>query len=382
MSKLSVIIVNYRVKHYLDQCVHSVKKALAGLDADIWVVDNCSGDDSVECIKKWHPDIHIIENDENLGFSRANNQAIRQSSSDYVLLLNPDTVVGENVLAQCVSFLDQHPHAGALGVKMLSAEGCFARESRRGVPTPLTAFFKMSGLCSLFPKNRWFGRYYMGYLDLDKTCQIEIVSGAFMMLNRKAIEKVGLLDEDFFMYGEDIDLSYRLLKGGYKNYYLPISIIHYKGESTVKSSYRYVYVFYEAMLIFFRKHFGNYDIFLSYAIKSAIYFRGVLAYVQMQTNRALKMCRKETVVKHTYCFSMHKSAACWKEQILQLLKKKNLRGSICVYDPSKVTYAEAIREIEQQKCKSSNRKEISFIYPSRQILITSSKVYEWNNSKA
>lgn len=171
---------------------------------------------------------------------------------------------------------------------MLGANGKPAPESRRGLPSPMVAFYKMMGLCSRFPQHRSFGHYYMGYLPWDKPAKIEVVSGAFCMIRREALLKVGLLDEDFFMYGEDIDLSYRILKGGYQNYYLPVDILHYKGESTQKSSFRYVHVFYEAMLIFFRKHYSGMSHLLSIPVKFAIYARASVAFTQMMTAKIRK----------------------------------------------------------------------------------------------
>ena len=255
--KLSVVIVNYNVKHYLWQCVHAVMSATKGMDADVWVVDNASTDGSETYLTSSFPQLHWVGNTENVGFARANNQAIRLSAAQYVLLLNPDTIVGEEVLRQAVAFMDAHPEAGGLGVQMLNRDGSFARESRRGVPTPLTAFYKMTGLSTLFPKSPRFGRYYMQYLDVNEAAQIEIISGAFCMLRREALDQVGLLDEDYFMYGEDIDLSYRLLQGGWQNWYAPLNILHYKGESTQKTSFRYVQNFYNVMLIFFNKHLAH-----------------------------------------------------------------------------------------------------------------------------
>ena len=241
--KLSVIIVSYNVRHYLAQCIDSVLRATRQMEAEVWVVDNCSTDGTVAFLRDLFPSVHYIENGENVGFARANNQAIRQSTGEYVLLLNPDTFVGEDVLRSCTDFLDQHPEAGATGTMMLNRDGTFARESRRGVPTPATAFYKVTGLCSLFPRSPRFGRYYMGHLDPEKTAEIEIISGAFFMLRRTALQQVGLLSEDYFMYGEDIDLSYSLLLAGWKNFYQPLPILHYKGESTVKTSFRYVHSF-------------------------------------------------------------------------------------------------------------------------------------------
>ena len=266
--KLSVVIVSYNVRELLTACIDSVVKASEGIDAEVFVVDNKSADDTVEVISRDYPWVHLINNKENLGFSKANNIAIRQSEGEYVLLLNPDTVVAEGTLRGVVEFMDQHPEAGGAGVRMHNADGTLAPESRRAVPTPLVAARKMLG----FTK-----RYYMSNLPWDKPGKIEVVSGAFMMLRRKAIDQVGLLDEDFFMYGEDIDLSYRLLKGGWQNWYLPLDIIHYKGQSTQKSDFRYVHVFYQAMLIFFRKHYSHLSIFFTLPVKVAIYFRASLA---------------------------------------------------------------------------------------------------------
>lgn len=293
--KLSVIIVNYNVKYYLDQCIRSVLRAfvLMHTPAEIIVVDNHSADGSVDYLEKRYPQmlypmVRFVRSAHNLGFARANNIAIRQSRGEYVLLLNPDTIVGEDTLKASVDFMDAHEDAGAVGVRMLGAQGRRAMESRRGLPTPMVSFFKMLGFCNRWPHHRLFGKYYMGYLPWDEPCQIEVVSGAYCMLRRKALDEVGLLDEDFFMYGEDIDLSYRVLKGGYHNYYLPVDILHYKGESTQKSSFRYVHVFYEAMLIFFRKHYSGMTFLLSLPIKTAIYAKALMALVGMLSDRMRK----------------------------------------------------------------------------------------------
>lgn len=304
--KLSVIIVNYNVKYYLDQCIRSVLRAFEEMKkasssassvnedvAEIIVVDNHSADGSVDYLEQRYPQklfpmVRFVRSAHNLGFARANNIAIRQSRGEYVLLLNPDTIVGEDALKASVDFMDVHEDAGAVGVRMLGAQGRRAMESRRGLPTPMVSFFKMLGFCNRWPHHRLFGKYYMGYLPWDEPSQIEVVSGAYCMLRRKALDEVGLLDEDFFMYGEDIDLSYRVLKGGYHNYYLPVDILHYKGESTQKSSFRYVHVFYEAMLIFFRKHYSGMTFLLSLPIKTAIYAKALMALVGMLSDRMRK----------------------------------------------------------------------------------------------
>jgi len=266
--KLSVVIVSYNVRQYLTACIDSVALALKDIEGEVFVVDNNSSDDSVEVIARDYPWVHLINNIENLGFSKANNIAIRQTAGEYVLLLNPDTVVAEDTIRNVLTFMDGHPKAGAVGVKMHNADGTLAPESRRAIPTPLVAARKMLG----FTK-----RYYMSHLSWDEPGQIQVVSGAFFMIRRKALDQIGLLDEDFFMYGEDIDLSYRLLKGGWQNWYLPYSIIHYKGQSTKKSDFRYVHVFYQAMLIFFRKHYSHLSFFFTLPVKCAIYFRASLA---------------------------------------------------------------------------------------------------------
>ena len=276
---LSVIIVNYNVKHFLEQCLHSVQKATKNIAAEIFVVDNNSVDGSAELLREKFPNILLIENKENLGFSKANNQAIQQSKGRYVLLLNPDTVVEEDTFEKVIAFMDQHPEAGGLGVKMIDGKGIFLPESKRGLPTPWVAFYKIFGLSRLFPRSKVFGRYHLSFLNENEVHEVDVLAGAFMLLRREALDKVGLLDETFFMYGEDIDLSYRIQESGYRNYYFPeTTIIHYKGESTKKGSLNYVKVFYNAMVIFARKHFNarKAGVF-SLLIHLAIYFRAFLS---------------------------------------------------------------------------------------------------------
>ncbi len=279
--KLSVIIVNYNVQHFLEQCLHSVLKAAKNVSTEIFVVDNNSVDGSLAMMKSKFggSEIHLIENKKNTGFSFANNQAIKIAKGEYILLLNPDTVVEEDTFEKVIAFMDSHPDAGGLGVKMLDGRANFLPESKRGLPTPAVAFYKMIGLSKVFPKSKIFGRYHLGFLDENKTHEVDVLAGAFMLLRKTTLDKVGLLDETFFMYGEDIDLSYRIILGGYKNYYFPETrIIHYKGESTKKSSVNYVFVFYRAMVIFAQKHFSQNNAKLfSILINIAIYLRAGLA---------------------------------------------------------------------------------------------------------
>ncbi|HLW30215.1 MAG TPA: glycosyltransferase [Brumimicrobium sp.] len=277
--RISVIIVNYNVEYFLEQCLNSVFDALSSIKSEVFVVDNNSIDGSVEMVKNQFPQAILIDNKKNVGFSKANNQAIRIAKGDYILLLNPDTVVEEDTFQKCIDFMDEHPEGGGLGVRMIDGKGHFLPESKRGLPTPSVAFYKIFGFSRLFPKSKTFGKYHLGFLDEYQTNEVEILSGAFMFMRKTTLDKVGLLDEAFFMYGEDIDLSYRIIKGGYKNYYFPkTQIIHYKGESTKKSSINYVFVFYRAMVIFAEKHFSQKNAKLfSFFINLAIYFRAGIA---------------------------------------------------------------------------------------------------------
>ncbi len=263
---LSVIIVNYNVKYFLEQCLHSVKKALdfgaafhkeAVPFAEVLVVDNHSTDGSIEYLRPLFPFAKFISNHKNLGFSKANNQALQLAQGKYVLFLNPDTILPEDVFQRTIAFMEAHPNAGALGVHMVDGAGIFLKESKRGLPTPWVSFCKMSGLTALFPSSHVFSKYYMGHLNESSTHEVDVIAGAFMLASKQALNKTGGFDEQFFMYAEDIDLSYRMQKAGYVNYYYAdVSIIHFKGESTRKDA-RYVKLFYRAMQQFVRKHYRS-----------------------------------------------------------------------------------------------------------------------------
>lgn len=285
--ELSIIIVNYNVKHFLEQCIISVKKALNGIEGEIIVVDNNSVDGSLHLINEKFKDVVLISNKKNTGFSVANNQGIKIAKGENILLLNPDTVVQEDTLVKCLEFFDSHQDAGALGVKMYDGNGRFLPESKRGLPTPRVAFYKIFGLATLFPSSRVFGKYHLGYLSMNENHKVDVLSGAFMLIRRKVLDNVGLLDETFFMYGEDIDLSYRIKKAGYENYYFSkTKIIHYKGESTKKSSINYVFIFYRAMVIFAEKHFSKQHVkTFSKLINIAIYLRASIAVIQRLIKR-------------------------------------------------------------------------------------------------
>lgn len=290
MVKLSVIVVSYNVCYFLEQALLAVRTAAAhlGQSVEVFVVDNNSADNSVAMVRARFPEVILIENPDNPGFSKANNQALHRATGQYQLLLNPDTLVEEAAFQQCCAFLDAHPRGGGLGVRMLDGQGRFLPESKRGLPTPRVAFYKIFGLAWLFPRSRTFGRYHLGFLDPDQPHQVAVLSGAFMLLRRAALDQVGLLDEDYFMYGEDIDLSYRLTQGGWQNWYFPgARIIHYKGESTKRTSVNYVRVFYRAMAIFAQKHFapGRAGLFTK-LITIAIWLRAGAAVGQRLATRA------------------------------------------------------------------------------------------------
>jgi O-antigen biosynthesis protein len=279
--KLSIVIVNYNVKYFLEQCLYSVRNACKNLSVEVFVVDNNSVDGSIALVKEKFPEVILIANKSNTGFAVANNQAMRLARGEYVLLLNPDTVVQEDTFQKCLSFMDEHTDAGGLGIKMVDGKGNFLPESKRGLPTPSVAFYKIFGLAKLFPNSKKFGQYHLTYLNKNQNHSVDVLSGAFMLMRKSVLDKIGLLDETFFMYGEDIDLSYRITQAGYKNYYFSeSSIIHYKGESTKKSSVNYVIVFYKAMAIFAKKHFSSQNARLfDILIHLAIYLRATIAIV-------------------------------------------------------------------------------------------------------
>ncbi len=256
MIDISIVIVNYNVQHYLRQTLLSVRAAAGALNLECFVVDNASSDDSVAMLKQAFPELNLIASKENLGFSKGNNLALRQAKGKYILLLNPDTILTEDCLVKCRDFMDAHPEAGALGPKMIDGSGKFLPESKRGFPSPSVAFYKAFGLSKLFKHSPRFNRYHMGHVSTDETVPVDVLAGAFMFIRKEVLDKIGLLDERFFMYGEDIDMSYRIKEAGYENYYYPEAlIIHFKGESTKKGSMNYVRVFYQAMILFADKHF-------------------------------------------------------------------------------------------------------------------------------
>ena len=285
--ELTVVIVNYRVKYLLEQTLRSVEQAMQGLTGEIIVVDNLSGDDSIAFSRERHPHVTYIENQENVGFARANNQAIMQARGEYTLILNPDTIITPRCLQEGIQWMTTHPKCGAIGARMMDGNGVFLPESKRSFPTPWVSFCKIFGLSKLFPRSPWFAKYHLRYLsDLEPQC-VDILSGAYMLCRTNLLQQLGGFDEDFFMYGEDIDLSYRIVKAGYQNWFLPTPMIHYKGESTHKDSMRYVRIFYDAMLIFYRKHFPRFNVIFYPIIKLGVIVRASMAMAKRLIKRLI-----------------------------------------------------------------------------------------------
>ncbi|MBN1894459.1 glycosyltransferase [bacterium] len=276
MIALSVILVNYNVKRYLEQALLSIRKALEGISSEVIVVDNASSDGSVSMLRARFPDVILIENRENAGFARANNQALKRASGKTVCLINPDTLVREDTFSKCLDYLARHPETGMVGCKILNPDGSLQLACRRSFPTPWVAFTKVTGLSALFPKTRLFGKYNLTYLNPDQEAQVDAISGSFMMARRKAVDEAGFLDEDFFMYGEDLDWCYRFVQKGWKISYIPdTQIIHYKGRSTQEASFDGIRLFYQAMSLFVAKHFPRgWSIIPRRLLMAGIWLRG------------------------------------------------------------------------------------------------------------
>jgi len=292
---LSIIIVNYNVKYFLEQCLCSVEKAIAYdvqlIDStEIWVVDNHSSDGSFEYLQYKFHGVRFLVNNENTGFAKANNQALALATGKYILFLNPDTIIAEDTISICLSTMKTHRNIGAAGVRMIDGGGSFLKESKRGFPSMWTSFCKLSGLTALFPHSKLFASYYLGHLKENENSKVNVLSGAFMLIRKEALDKTGGFDERFFMYAEDIDLSFRITQAGYENYYIAdTSIIHFKGEST-KKNLKYVKQFYKAMNQFMHKHINPSTPF-TYLMQMAVWSRSKIAAVSY-----LKPVKKKTAV--------------------------------------------------------------------------------------
>ena len=257
--KLSVIIVNYNVKYFLEVCLHSVFRAAAGLDVEVIVVDNNSLDSSCTMVRERFPAVILIENKDNRGFSKANNQGVAIAKGEYILFLNPDTVMPEDFFTKTLSYMETHPEAGAIGPRLIDGKGQFAPDAKKSFPTLSVAIFKTIGLNKIFSKSAYFNKYYAVHVGEREVAAVDVLSGCCMMVRRKAMDEAGgPFDEDYFMYCEDVDLSYRIEKAGYKNIYFPeADLIHYKGESTRKMTLSYVRIFNEALVTFVKKHYSK-----------------------------------------------------------------------------------------------------------------------------
>ena len=276
---LSIIIVNYNVKEFLQNLLHSVEKASSKLSKEIIVIDNASDDGSIEIIRDKFPSVTLIENKNNIGFGRANNQGLALAKGEYILFINPDCIVSEDTFDKMIYFFKEHQDCGLAGCKILNSDGSLQLACRRSFPGPWTSFTKVTGLSNLFPKSKIFARYNLTYLDENHIYEVDAVSGSFMMIRREAYEKVGGFDEQFFMYGEDLDLCYRVQKSGFKVYYVPdTQIIHYKGESTKRSNLDETKLFYDAMHKFVKKHLSSFPI-VELILRTAIGFRKLFAFL-------------------------------------------------------------------------------------------------------
>ena len=275
--QLSVIIVNFNVKYFLEQCLCSVLNATKNIAAEILVVDNHSSDGSREYLSARFRDLSFTWCDENLGFSKANNLALKKATGRYILFLNPDTILPEDCLEKSIAYLEDQQKVGALGIRMIDGSGVYLKESKRAFPSPATSFFKLSGLTALLPNSSIFARYYLGHLDPRKNQEVDVLAGAFMMIKKEVLDITGGFDERFFMYGEDVDLSFRIQQAGFKNIcFAESTIIHFKGESTQKGNLNYLRLFYGAMALFVEKHYNSSTAaFYKFFIQSAIGFKAV-----------------------------------------------------------------------------------------------------------
>ncbi len=366
--ELSVIIVSYNTVDFLKICLHSVYTACHSLNSEVFVVDNNSSDGSVEMIREDFPQTNLIANNNNPGFSIANNQAIKLAKGKYILILNPDTIVAEDTFIKMISFLDVNDKAGSLGIKMIDGSGSFLPESKRGIPTPWASFCKMSGLSNLFKNSNLFNEYNKGYLSDDKNHPIEILAGAFMCIRKKVIDKVGMFDETFFMYGEDIDLSYRIIQAGYENYYFSDSaIIHFKGESTSKDK-TYRDRFYKAMLIFTNKHFSkSYGFIYNILINLGIYIIKFLSVIKKSP-----ISDSDNNIEDYYIVSNefnHNISLPFKTFTIYPEDIRNIKNAILIFPVNHIKFYEII----QIMSKYSSKFRYRFLFDNHKTMIGSDK---------
>jgi len=350
---LSVIIVNFNVKYFLEQCLYTVTKACSGIEAEIFVVDNASTDGSKEYLETKFPGVIFKWNSSNVGFAKANNSVLAESTGGHVLFLNPDTIIPEDCFEKSLAFFKTHKDCGALGVHMLDGTGRFLKESKRSFPSVATSFFKMTGFADLFPSSTLFAKYYAGHIGEHENGEVDVLAGAFMVLSREVLEKVKGFDEDYFMYGEDIDLSYRIQKAGYKNYYFSgTTILHFKGESTQKRSGSYIRNFYGAMDLFVSKHYEKQKQKL-YLVKASVAFSRMVACAAL-------FVRPVSGNKNDSSKPVHVAVICGQEkfsQIIHLIRFSKIpmviNGRIAVDDSDTETALGKLSETEMIINKNS-----------------------------
>lgn len=339
---VSVIIVSYEVKYFLEQCLASVMKSLIPIKGEVWVIDNASTDGTISYLEEKYSTVHFIRNKENVGFAKANNQVLPFISGKYVHYLNPDTILPEDFYVKSIHFFESHPQAGAIGVKMIDGSGNYLKESKRGYPNYWSTFCKMSGICKLFPHSKMFSGYYQGFLPKDKSNQVSVLSGASMMITKKVIDKTGAFDERFFMYAEDIDLSIRILQNGYEVWYYPeITMIHFKGESTRKNTQNRR-IFYHTMIDFVKKYEKGTISYLKAKVLSLIV--GLLvktSEIKSKLNR-IEHDSIENDIKFTEINEL-------KELSNILTSKKKMPEFLLFKEGEKLTYKIIIDEISRNK---------------------------------
>ena len=356
LLQLSIIIVNYNVKYFLEQCLCSVLNACKNIEAEIFVVDNQSADGSEDFFKGRFSNVNFIWNKENVGFSKANNLGLKRAVGKYILFLNPDTILPEDCLEKCLAFFREDQNIGAMGVRMIDGSGLFLKESKRGFPSSLTALYKLSGLTALFPNSKIFGRYYLVHLDQHSNHEVDVLAGAFMLVKNAVLETTGGFDERFFMYGEDVDLSYRIQKAGFKNiYFAETTIIHFKGESTKKESLHYVRLFYGAMSLFVKKHYSSTTaMFYSLLINVAIRTKGLFSSTEKIRN---KESGKKTPTLFTKCLIVGDKKDV--DSIKSILQKNNLdQAVIGSINPNQSLQADTVKHLSMQVNKDQPKELI------------------------
>ncbi len=349
--QLSVVILNYNVRYFLEQCLKTVGHALQGIDAEIIVVDNASKDDSCQMVKKNFPRVKLIENKENVGFSKANNQAVKIAKGTYICILNPDTAVAENTFDTLLQFVKNKKNLGALGIHYMDGTGNFLPECKRNLPTPKRSIFKVLG----FTKGK--NGYYANFIAPKATGEVEVLAGAFMFMKKEIYDSLGGFDEDYFMYGEDIDLSYKIIKAGYKNYYHGgLSVLHYKGESTTKDT-AYLDRFYGAMHIFYNKHFKKNGL-LTFFI-----FAGVAVTKFLKGRKVLKKKSKPSEITEAWVLTedlnvLRKLSEALeipvKSVALRAIEEDLVEDKMIVFDASYLSYKNIFQLMEKQSNKGNS----------------------------